>query len=57
MCRGIDALEMNLEYDQETKDALTKPIHQKPLAIHVYGKDSYDRLVGDVYVDCKFVQV
>ncbi|KAF3341493.1 hypothetical protein FCM35_KLT00131 [Carex littledalei] len=54
--RGIDAPEMNMEYGQEAKDELTKLIQQKPLTIHVYGKDPYDRLVGDVYVDGIFVQ-
>ncbi|KAF3320393.1 hypothetical protein FCM35_KLT22003 [Carex littledalei] len=54
--RGIDAPEMNMEYGQEAKDELKKLIQQKPLTIHVYGKDPYDRLVGDVYVDGIFVQ-
>lgn len=57
MCRGIDAPEMNMEYGQEAKNALTKLIQQKSLTIYVYGKDPYDRLVGDVYVDGIFVQV
>lgn len=57
MYRGIDAPEMNMEYGQEAKDALTKLIQGKPLTIHVYEKDRYDRLVGDVYCNGIFVQV
>lgn len=51
MYRGIDAAEMNMEYWKETKDELTKLIQQKPLTVHVYSKNPYDRLVGDISVD------
>ncbi|KAJ4779958.1 Ca(2+)-dependent nuclease family protein [Rhynchospora pubera] len=54
--RGIDAPEMNMEYGQESKDALTKLIQGKPLTIHVYEEDGYGRLVGDVYCNGVFVQ-
>ncbi|KAF3327418.1 nuclease CAN2 [Carex littledalei] len=54
--RGIDAPEMNMEYGQEAKDALTKLIQGKTLRIQVYEKDRYDRLVGDVYCNGIFVQ-
>ncbi|KAI3872559.1 hypothetical protein MKX03_015530 [Papaver bracteatum] len=54
--RGIDAPEMEMPYGKEAKAELTKLLQGKCLTIGVYGKDQYDRLVGDIHCNGKFAQ-
>uniref|UniRef100_A0ACD5Y3W1 Uncharacterized protein n=1 Tax=Avena sativa TaxID=4498 RepID=A0ACD5Y3W1_AVESA len=54
--RGIDAPELKMPYGEESKEALVKLIGGKSTTIYVYGKDQFERYVGDIYCDNVFIQ-
>ncbi|KAI3944645.1 hypothetical protein MKW98_021103 [Papaver atlanticum] len=55
--RGIDAPENKQPFGKEAKKELTQLVKGNCVIVHVYGEDKYNRLVGDVYCNGKFVQV
>ncbi|XP_038892992.1 staphylococcal-like nuclease CAN2 isoform X2 [Benincasa hispida] len=54
--RGIDAPESGMPYGKEAKQELTKLVEGKCLRVLVYGEDRYNRCVGDLYCNGKFIQ-
>ncbi|XP_022146824.1 staphylococcal-like nuclease CAN2 [Momordica charantia] len=54
--RGIDAPESSMPYGKEAKEELTKLVEGKCLRVLVYGEDRYNRCVGDLYCNGKFIQ-
>ncbi|PIA58107.1 hypothetical protein AQUCO_00500206v1 [Aquilegia coerulea] len=54
--RGIDAPESSMPFGKEAKDEMTKLVQGKCLRVLVYGEDRYNRYVGDIYCNNKFVQ-
>ncbi|TXG50026.1 hypothetical protein EZV62_025901 [Acer yangbiense] len=54
--RGIDAPESSMPYGKEAKAELVKIVQGKCLRVLVYGEDRYQRCVGDIYCNGKFVQ-
>ncbi|KAI3831100.1 hypothetical protein MKW98_006340, partial [Papaver atlanticum] len=54
--RGIDAPENKQPFGKEAKEELTKLVKGNCVSVHVYGKDKYGRLVGDVYCNGTFAQ-
>lgn len=54
--RGIDAPESAMPYGKEAKEELRKLVEGKCLRVLVYGEDRYNRCVGDLYCNGKFIQ-
>ncbi|PPD81539.1 hypothetical protein GOBAR_DD21525 [Gossypium barbadense] len=54
--KGIDAPESSMPYGKEAKEELVKLVGVKCLRVLVYGEDRYDRCVGDINCNGKFVQ-
>ncbi|KAL5562828.1 hypothetical protein UlMin_032575 [Ulmus minor] len=54
--RGIDAPEHKMPFDDEAKNGLAELVKGQKLTIVVYGKDRYDRFVGDIYCNGVFIQ-
>lgn len=46
-----------MPYGKEAKQELTKLVEGKCLRVLVYGEDRYNRCVGDLYCNGKFIQV
>lgn len=46
-----------MPYGKEAKEELTKLVEGKCLRVLVYGEDRYNRCVGDLYCNGKFIQV
>ncbi|XP_050946668.1 uncharacterized 38.1 kDa protein isoform X3 [Cucumis melo] len=54
--RGIDAPESTMPYGKEAKEELKRLVEGKCLRVLVYGEDRYNRCVGDLYCNGKFIQ-
>ena len=46
-----------MPYGKEAKEELRKLVEGKCLRVLVYGEDRYNRCVGDLYCNGKFIQV
>ncbi|CAO2142667.1 unnamed protein product [Urochloa humidicola] len=54
--RGIDAPELQMPNGKESKNELVKLIGGKSVTVHVYGKDKFERYVGDIYCGNVLIQ-
>lgn len=46
-----------MPYGKEAKEELKRLVEGKCLRVLVYGEDRYNRCVGDLYCNGKFIQV
>lgn len=53
--RAIDCPERMQHYYQQSKDGLSELIHNKTVRVEVTGKDRFNRIIGDVYLNNSFV--
>lgn len=54
---GIDAPEMKQEFGKESLEALTKMLKDQKVKLTWKSKDAYDRLLAQVYVEDKHINV
>ena len=53
---GIDAPEMKQEFGKESLEALTKMLKDQKVKLTWKSKDTYDRLLAQVYLEDKFLK-